>query len=301
MRHAAGPRGANEAFGTIVAAGPMRAREGRKTRLNEWILLAGLSGWKPVLTALLLPPVPLLALILIGALLLQRRRAWGWVLLLAGAAAIWLSCTSAIGDALQRRLTGPLQALSPADLQDLQKMPQGGAIVVLGAGTESHAPEYDAPSLAADALQRLRYGLWLSRRIGWPVALSGGTGHAQASGPAEAVVAAQIAERDFGRPPKWVESDSRDTRENAERSVSLLRAAGVTRIVLVTHGWHMRRSLRAFEQAIARRGGGITLTPAPMGLAPDDAQPVLRWLPSQGGFKDTRQALREYLALALGA
>jgi len=69
----------------------------------------------------------------------------------------------------------------------------------------------------------------------------------------------------------------------------------------VTHGWHMRRSLRAFEQAIAGSGGGIALTPAPMGLARDDAPAVLRWLPSNAGFADTRNALREYLGLLAGA
>ena len=133
------------------------------------------------------------------------------------------------------------------------------------------------------------------------MAFSGGTGHAQTAGPAEAQIAAQVAARDFGRPLKWLESDSRDTRENAERSVALLRAAGVTRIVLVTHAWHMPRSLRAFEQAVARSGGGIAVTPAPMALATDDAPPVLRWLPSQRGFEDTRHVLREWLGQKVGA
>ena len=269
--------------------------------MNESMLQAGLAGWKPALTALALPPVPLLALMLAGALWLPRRRVAGWLLLLLGAAGIWLSCTSALGDTLQRRWIEPLRALGPADLQALQATRRSGAIVVLGGGRDRHAPEYGAADLGADAAQRLRYGLWLSRETGWPVAFSGGTGHAQTAGPAEAQIAAQVAARDFGRPLKWLESDSRDTRENAERSVALLRAAGVTRIVLVTHAWHMPRSLRAFEQAVARSGGGIAVTPAPMALAADDAPPVLRWLPSQRGFEDTRHVLREWLGQRAGA
>jgi uncharacterized SAM-binding protein YcdF (DUF218 family) len=274
--------------------------------LNDLLLQSAWAGWKPLLTALMLPPVPLLLLMLLGAALARRRAVFGWLLLMAGAAGIWLSCTTVLGQWLQRHLLEPSRALSVQDVQRLQAPRQAAptstsAIVVLGAGRESHAPEYGAPNLSPHAMERLRYGLWLARATGLPVAFSGGTGHAQRAGPPEAEVAALIAARDFQRPLQWTETESRDTRENASRSVALLRAAGVTRIVLVTHGWHMRRSLRAFEQAIAGSGGGIALTAAPMGLASDDALGALRWLPSQRGITDTRQALREYLGLLFGA
>jgi len=285
---------------TIVAAGSNEA--GQETVLNEWMMQWGAAGWKPVLTALLLPPVPLLLLMLLGAGLLRRRPGWGWLLLLAGAAGIWLGSTTALGQWLQHQLLQPPNALSLEQLQQLQAgRAPNSAIVVLGGGRESHAPEYGAANLSSDTMQRLRYGLWLARETGLPLAFSGGSGHAQLAGPPEAEVAARIATHEFSRPLTWIESASRDTRESAERSVALLRAAGVTRIVLVTHGWHMARSHRAFEQAIGRSGGGITLTVAPMALAGDELQPPLPWLPSQAGFTDTRHALREYLGLLAGA
>ena len=274
--------------------------------LNDLMLQFGLVGSKPVLTALLLPPVPLLLLMLLGAAVARRRPVWGWLLLLAGAAGIWLASTTVVGHGLQRQLLHPWYGLSLQDLQALQAPRRAAAaptsaIVVLGAGRESYAPEFGAPNLSPRSMERLRYGLWLARETGLPVAFSGGTGHAQVDGPAEAEVAAQIAARDFARPLKWAEPGARNTRENAVRSVALLRAAGVTRIVLVTHGWHMRRSHRAFEQAIAASGGGITLQAAPMGLARDESTAVLRWLPRDAGFSATRNALREYLALWAGA
>jgi uncharacterized SAM-binding protein YcdF (DUF218 family) len=269
--------------------------------VNELLLHFGLSDWKPLLTALLLPPVPPLLCMLLGAALLRRRTATGWLLLLAGAAGIWLGSTVAAGRWLQQRLLHPPPALGAADLQQLSARRTGAAIVVLGAGREAHAPEFDAPNLSGPAMERLRYGLWLARQTGLPLAFSGGTGHAQDRGPPEAEVAAALAARDYGQPLKWTESRSRDTRENAAASVALLRLAGVTRIVLVTHGWHMRRSLRAFEQAIARSGGGIVLQAAPMGLAPDGSTALLRWLPSPAGFTDTYRALREALGLLAGA
>jgi uncharacterized SAM-binding protein YcdF (DUF218 family) len=274
--------------------------------LNDLLLQFGSGSWKPVLTALLLPPLPLLLLLLLGAGLSRRRPAWGWPMLLAGAAGIWLGSTTAVGEWLQYRLLDPSRALSLQDLRQLQEPRRSAAaprsaIVVLGAGRESNAPEYGAPNLAPQAMERLRYGLWLSRETGLPVAFSGGTGYAQRDGVAEAEVAAQIAAREFARPLNWTESASRDTRENAERSVALLRSSGVTRIVLVTHGWHMQRSLRAFERALSRSGGGIGLMAAPMGLARDESAGPLPWLPSQAGFTDTRNALREFFGLLAGA
>jgi uncharacterized SAM-binding protein YcdF (DUF218 family) len=273
--------------------------------LNDLLLHYGWVSWKPVLTALLLPPVPLLVLMLLGATLARRRALWGWLLLLAGAAGIWLSSTTAVGERLQRQVLHPSRALSLQDLQQLQAPRRGAgppttAIVVLGAGREGYAPEYGAPNLPPLAMERLRYGLWLARETSLPLAFSGGIGHAQADGRAEAELAALIAARDFNRPLKWIETGSRDTRENAAASVATLRAAGVTRIVVVTHGWHMRRSLRAFEQAIAASGGGITLQAAPMGLARVESAGALHWLPSNDGFSATRNALREYLGLLAG-
>ena len=269
-------------------------------------LLTGLelNGLKPLLAALVLPPVPLLLVLLGAAALLWRRRAAGWLLLVPALAGLWFTTTELVGDALMRQLQATQRALSAPALRALRRA--GGeaprtAIVVLGGGREAHAPEYGMSNLSPAALERLRYGAWLARETGWPLAFSGGVGHGQQSGPAEADIAARIAARELARPVQWVESESRDTRENAARIVPLLRADGVTRIVLVTHGWHMRRSMRALEQAIDTSGGAIALLPAPMGLSRHDSPAALRWLPSTQGFVRTRTALREYLAWWVGA
>lgn len=270
--------------------------------LNDLFAQFAIEAWKPMLAALALPPVPLLALMLLGATQARRRPALAWLLLLGGAAGIWLSGTTAVGEALQRRLLAPAHALTLQQLKELQGARKGStAIVVLGSGRQSYAPEFGGANLGDQTMERLRYGLWLARETGLPVAFSGGTGHVQTAGPGEAEIAATIAARDFGRPLRWTEDGSRDTRENAARSVALLQPAGVTQIVLVTHGWHLRRAQRAFEQAIAKRGGGITLVPAPLGLARSDMAPAMRWLPSSQGFTATRQALHEVAGLLLGA
>lgn len=156
-------------------------------------------------------------------------------------------------------------------------------------------------NLDEPALQRLRYALWLSRETGAPVAYSGGVGHGQGGGPSEAEIAARIALREFGRSLQWLEGESRDTRENAGRTLSLLRPAGVTKLVLVTHGWHMPRALRAFTDAAAHGAPAVRIVPAPMGLATQEDQSVLRWMPSSEGGTQVRHVLRELLGRLAGA
>jgi uncharacterized SAM-binding protein YcdF (DUF218 family) len=175
------------------------------------------------------------------------------------------------------------------------------AIVVLGGGRDALAPEYGHASLPPLALERLRYALWLARETGLPVAFSGGVGHAQEGPPMEADIAARIAAQEFGRPLRWRESASRDTRENAARTLAMLRPDGITEIVLVTHGWHMTRALRAFQEAAARGGPAVRIVPARMGLAQRITHPVLRWVPSHEGLALVRQVWREQLGLWFGA
>lgn len=265
--------------------------------MSELFASVDLGPWRPLLTAIVLSPVPFLLLIVLGALALFRRARAGWLPLLLGVAGIWFGSTMVVGEALQSALVGSLTAVNPARLRS--DIPT--AIVVLGSGREAHAPEYGAPNLSPESLTRLRYGLWLARRSDLPVAFSGGIGHAQVEGASEALIATGIARDEFGLALRWTETRSRNTRENAAFSVALLRAQGIRRIVLVTHGWHMQRSLRAFEQAIARQGGDISLVAAPMALARGTSRSPLRWLPSMQGFVTTQLALRECIALLVGA
>ena len=54
--------------------------------MNDIVASLGLEGLKPLADALLLPPLPLIALVLVAAWLLPRRRVLGWSLVL-------LACT----------------------------------------------------------------------------------------------------------------------------------------------------------------------------------------------------------------
>lgn len=272
--------------------------------MNDLLVLLGAQGIKPALTALALPPVPWLLLMLFGARLLYWRRSVAWLTLFVGALLIWLSCASAVGEWLEKLILNPAPALSADRIAEIKRSIGSSkklAIVVLGHGRDATAPEYGLSHLSDMSLARLHYGVWLSRQTGAPILFTGGVSHAEGVGVAEAETAARIAERDYGRPLTWVEPESRDTRENASRSVAMLKPAGVTELLVVTHGWHVRRAVRAFEQESLRSQAGMRITAAPMGLAASSETAMLRWMPSQQGFTRVRMVLREGLGLLLGA
>jgi uncharacterized SAM-binding protein YcdF (DUF218 family) len=269
--------------------------------VNSFFVMLGIESWKPVIAALLLPPVPFLFLTLIGARLLYPRRGLGWLLIAFSVVLLWLSACSGAARGLTQFLLLPPTALSFDRVRELRAEAQAKkpvAIVILGAGTEPFAPEYGVSSLQYPSLERLRYGVWLARQTGAPMLFSGGVGWGQGDSAPEARIASTIAAEEFGRPIKWIEGESRDTRENAARTMAMLKPEGITHIVLVTHGYHMPRALRAFRDVA---GPGVEVEAAPMGLAWRLESPVLEWMPSSRGFNGMRQVLREVAGKLAGA
>lgn len=242
---------------------------------------------KPILTALVIPPAgPLLLAGLGCALVLWRRWKAGVALAIAGLALLWLLSCHAVAMRLSAQLLPPVQPVSPQQLQSVQ------AIVILGGGVLEHAPEYGTAQPSAVLLRRLRYGAWLARRTDKPLAFSGGIGWAATNSaiPPEAQVAtAALAE--FGVRPRWADSRSRDTAENAREMRRLLAPNGVNRIALVTDAWHMPRAEVEFRRA------GFDVVPAPTGFPAARTRPLLEWLPSSEGLALSRQVLREALGL----
>lgn len=266
--------------------------------------LLGIESWKPVLSALLLPPVPLLLLILVGARLILRHRVRGWLLVILGVLAISAFSLRGTAVILRDQVLGPPAALQEAEIADLRARVRAGepiAIVVLGGGRRAFAPEYGVADLEPATLERLRYGIWLSRQTGASVAFSGGlgweAGGREGSSATEADVASRVARSEFGTPLRWVEGSSRDTRENAALTLPVLRAAGVRTIVVVTHAWHMPRALDQFRTAA---GTPIRVVGAPMGQMLLTHRWTSDWLPSGDGFLENRRVLREWLARLAG-
>ncbi|MGC4059587.1 MAG: YdcF family protein [Aquabacterium sp.] len=287
--------------------------------------------YKPVLTALAMPPVPFLVLILVGARLILPRRGLGFSLVLMGLVGIWLSCCQGVAILLLNHALKPpgavlgepltrLSGVGHAYAQQVTLARRSGrgdavrppaAIIALGSGREAMAPEYGMSDLSSYSVARLRYGVWLSRRTGLPLGFSGGVGWAQqgASNDApEAEVAARIASEQFGLSLRWVESSSEDTKANAARTVVMLAEQGVPEVVVVTHAFHMTRAVRDFELAAQHVKAAhpqwplLKVTPAPIVFwHRGEEQPALDWLPSTDGAFNVRLALKELLGIFLGA
>lgn len=268
--------------------------------MNDFLIAYGLIAWKPLLGLLALPPGPFLLLVLLGAVCLRRRPWLGWLGVLSGCLGLWLMGTGAVGGALTARLEAQHPALGPAQFQALRQSSKT-AIIVLGAGRIVFAPEYGDGDLRPTTHERLRYGLWLARKTGLPVGYSGGLAYGAEPGPSEAEIAARLAEQIFQRPLRWTESRSRDTNENAIRTLELLAPQGVERIVVVTHGYHMPRAIAAFERAKQRAGSAVVIVAAPMGLHVHRERNFGDWLPSRGGYTLTLLALHEMLGRWMGA
>jgi uncharacterized SAM-binding protein YcdF (DUF218 family) len=133
------------------------------------------------------------------------------------------------------------------------------AIVILSAGRRSSAYEYgdefDNQTLDALSLERTRYGAFLARKTGLPILVSGGTLAPDTEPVAKTM--AKALQFDYGIQAKWIEDQSINTAENASLSSNILRRAGIVRVMLVTHAWHMKRAVNAFS------ANGLSVTPAP--------------------------------------
>lgn len=248
---------------------------------------------KPLLTALVLPPAGPLLLAFAGLLLAGRRWLAGAIVSLVGIATLWFLSCNAVGVGLAHTLLPQVKALNVrgAEMANVQ------AIVILGGGVIGQGPEYLGPKPNAATLERVRYGAWLARQAKKPLAFAGGVGWASAGTgiAAEADVARAMLKDDYGLELRWSDSRSRDTAENATRMAEAMRGDKIQRIALVTHASHMPRARAAFETA------GFQVTPAPTGFAVPRERKLLEWMPSVHGLDLSRQVLREWLGLRMGA
>ena len=227
----------------------------------------------------LAPPTVLITVCVVGALIALRWRLTGLALVLAASLSLFAVATPAVSSWLLRRAEAGVPR--QVDFAGAQ------AIVVLGGevrrGDVSDIPDrlgarsYERLALAADAYRRLRL----------PVAVTGGRMAEDRTSEGELMQAA--LETEFGVPVAWNEDESRTTWENAVFTAALLRKAGIGKVVVVTHRWHLPRALQSFERA------GMRAVPWP---APETAPRGSRlrdYLPTMGALQDSFYGLHEII------
>jgi len=244
------------------------------------------SAWllTNTVSALLLPPLNLLLVCAAGILLRRRRQRLGMVLALFSL--ILLAALST--NAAARLLIRPLENMTPT----LRSPRAAGAqaIVVLGGGRRRNAPEYGGQDVPrAGVLARLRYGVRLHRETGLPLLVSGGS--PEGEGEPEAVLMARVLRDDFGMQPRWVESRSDNTAQNALYSAEMLRRDGVSRILLVTDALHMPRSQRTFSEA------GLSVIAAPTAYLGQGSLQAGDFIPGAPALRESHYALHEWIGI----
>jgi uncharacterized SAM-binding protein YcdF (DUF218 family) len=236
---------------------------------------------KKLLSALVLPPSGLILLALFGVWLTRKHPRLG-----RGIAASALLMLFALSlPPVSYVLVQGLESLPPVSVQDLTR---AQAIVILAGGNYSAAPEYGGDTVNRWTLERVRYGVYLQKRSGLPILVTGGAPYGGRPG---GETMKETIQGDFIGQVKWLETASRDTAENAAYSATLLKADGISRIVLVTHSAHLTRAVELFEHQ------GLEVFAAPTGYSTHERSWFKWMLPSMASLNQSCEALHEWLGI----
>ena len=231
-------------------------------------------------TALIVPPLNLLLPCAAGLVLMRWRPRAGRMLVWVGLAGLLVLSLPIVSDALLVSLEAGLPLVPPGDAPPR-------AIVILSAEAFRNGNTLDPGPLT---LERIRVGAALHRRTGLPILVTGGTMDGDAESLA-AVMARSLAD-DFQVPVRWIEPAAQDTRENAVLGAAMLRADGIRSAYVVTHAWHMKRSMLAFA------GTGVAVTAAPVRMDRIQAGDASRFVPRVRSWQDSYYALHEWIGIA---
>ena len=233
----------------------------------------------------LLPPGFVFILLLI-ALLLSRRLPRVSFLLSVSAVSLLMLLSMPI---VARQLLSSLQEYPAISIMELTKGKSEGAIVILGGGRYSAAPEYGyRDEVSSFTLERLRYGAMIAQKLKLPILLSGGRRNANAT--SEAVIMNQVMVNDFNIDSQYLEINGINTHQQAIEVKKILLEQNIKEIYLVTHAWHMKRAINEFRRQ------GLIVKPAPMGFAAT-SNAMNEYLPSAFALASSSRALHEYYSL----
>ncbi|MCW7556069.1 YdcF family protein [Endozoicomonas gorgoniicola] len=228
----------------------------------------------------LLPPVLLIWMVAVGLIF---KTTLGWLPWLALLVFYGLS-TTPVATVLSKGLEWYEALDTKSSCQEAD------AIVILGGGYPRSTPEYEGFQPTALSLERIRYGATVHRQCGVPLLASGGGERS------EAETMAEILRKDYGINVRWQEKQSLTTWQNALYSYDMLsRDLGKEnlRIILVTHSWHMPRSVLSYQKM------GFEVIPAPTLFTWSEVpwKKLRYWLPQTRNLRSSELALHEYLGL----
>jgi len=190
----------------------------------------------------LLPPMLFLFLTLLGLGVSLMWKKLGSLVAACSTIALLLCSIPAVTAMLMSGLQNE-PALSDQNLQ--KSLKDVDALVLLGGGKRSYTAEFNKDTASEFTLERIRYAAWIAKRTGLPLIVSGGKLGKEGRSIAEMMQ--EILQKEFIVIVDHIESASRNTYENAQYTVEILKENKMKKIALVTHAWHMPRARKAFE------------------------------------------------------
>ena len=245
-----------------------------------------MSSYVEKLLPILIYPVSLALLLCITAFALSfagRVRALRFSLASA-VSLLWLSSTPAFAGLL----TVILEFQNP--LVPIETIPPKDVVIVLGGGLAK--PAHIGPT--GDRVMQAER-LWRAGNV-QSIIVTGGNLLWSRSSATDTRFAAELLQA-YGVPPDSiiVESNSRNTHENAINTAAIWREQHFRSGLLVTSAFHMRRALASFRKV------GLDVAPWPADL-PDQyplVNSVFDFLPDAGALQRTTIALTEWLGLVV--
>lgn len=240
--------------------------------------------FKKLITPFLVPPGIFIVVLLCSAWWFLSKKNWK-----AGLFNFFIACIMwllSIAPVSNRLLSG---------LESEYMVPRnatGDVIILLGGGVYDKSPDLSGVGVPSEeALVRVVMAVRLHKALGAPIIACGG--RVFEDGVAEASILKRFLV-DLGVPSGQVilEQNSKDTFENARYARQIVESFDYKAPLLVTSGYHMRRSLLSFAKV------GLDVTPAPAGMK--------TWGKRDYGWKsylpdslnNTAIAVKEYLGIA---
>jgi uncharacterized SAM-binding protein YcdF (DUF218 family) len=236
---------------------------------------------------LMLPPGGNLVGLVLGLLIARRWRRSG--LTIAAISVVMLLLLS-----MRPVSTVLMQSLERYPPRTPEQLASAGAqaIVVMGGGRSPQSPEYGGDTVSSSSLARVRFASRVAKATGLPVAVTGGSVFGEAV--SEAQLMAEAMEVDFGVSVRWREERARNSAENALYTFDMLTKVGIKRVIVVTHAYHLFRTVKMFEQA------GFSVAPAGTvyTLRGDRNYSIITdLLPSMHALNISTRTLHEYLGV----
>jgi len=228
----------------------------------------------------LVSPLTIALFVFVAGLLIRRRKAGRW---LCAAAVLWLIVWSTPASSIW--LYHSLTKDYPA--QSVETLPAVDAIVVLGGGMIEPFTSVIYPEVSPTG-NRLWHAARLYKAGKAPVIILTGAGEQEAAVPFL---------RDLGVPTSAIrlETESRNTEENARFTAAMLARMNARRILLVTSSWHIRRAQWLFAHAGIESIPSVTDYVATMPHVRNQPGHVLRWLPHPETMGENSMMVKEYL------